>query len=172
MSETDPRKKFILSQVRTIFQLNEVPRGFYSNHVLDDFLNTTQVNAIKVYIDANSKTLEVSPIKTDSNGAHDSSSSGSIEVCITKVREEEISLETIQKQIIISTINANPLLTLLNQLTNVYLPTLESAKWADQVDNNIKRLLDELKAGLDNNLTKGQNLNLDEVFSYFYCEPN
>jgi len=160
MSEIDPRKKYLLSQVRPIFQLNEVPRSFFTDPVLDDFLNTTQINAVKITLDPDSKSLEISPIKQNENG---NANSSSIEVCITKIRDEEINLDNIQQQIIVSTINSSPLLTLLNQLKNVYLPTLESAKWADKVDNNIKRLLDELKAGLDNSLSKGSNLNLYDV---------
>jgi uncharacterized lipoprotein YmbA len=60
-----------------------------------------------------------------------------------------------REQIIFNTINDNPLVALLNNLQNVYLPVLQNQKWADQLDNNLKRLLDELKVGLDNTLTKG-----------------
>ncbi len=165
MSEIDPRKKYLLSQVRPIFQLNEVPRSFFTDSVLDDFLNTTQINAVKITLDPDSKSLEISPIKQSENG---NANASSIEVCITKIRDEEINMDNIQQQIIVSTINSSPLLTLLNQLKNVYLPTLESAKWADKVDNNIKRLLDELKAGLDNSLSKGSNLNLYDVIYFIY----
>ncbi len=161
MSEVDPRKKVILNQVRTTFQLTEVPKGFYANPLLDDFLNTTQVNAIKLFVNQNSKTLEVLSIQNNGSKAQQNDGPSSVEVCVTKIRDEEISLDNIHNQLIFSTINVNPLFTLLNQLSNVYLPTLESAQWADKVDNNIKRLLDELKAGLDNNLSKGHNPGLE-----------
>lgn len=164
MSEIDPRKKLLFSQIRPIFQISEVIKSFFSDQTLDDFLNTTQVNAIKILYDAESKTLEVSPVRPDGKGQTDGSSSSGLEVYITKVRDEEVNIEEIQQQLILSTINSNPLLTLLNQLKNVYLPTLESEKWADQVDNNIKRLLGDLKAGLDNTLSKGSTLTMGQVY--------
>ena len=163
MSEIDSRKKFLLTQVRTTFQLTEAPRSFFSNPVVDDFLDTSSVNAIKIYLDPKSKALEVHPIHKDSTNGSDGAESALIEVFITKVQEGEISPEEIQKQVIFSTMNNNPLFTLFNQLTNVYLPTLGSAKWADQVDHNIKRLLDELKAGLDSTLSKGGTGQTEEV---------
>mmetsp|Transcript_20390 Transcript_20390/g.17699 ORF Transcript_20390/g.17699 Transcript_20390/m.17699 type:complete len:131 (+) Transcript_20390:42-434(+) len=49
----------------------------------------------------------------------------------------------------------NPLQTLLNNIENVYLPTLQHQRFADKLDNNIKRLLTDLRAGLDNSLAMG-----------------
>lgn len=163
MSEIDPRKKFLLSQVRTTLQLTEAPRSFFDNAVVDDFLNTADVNAIRIFVDPKSNKLEVRSINDHSTNGDKSAESAPIAVCITKVEDGEIAPEEIQKKVIFSTMNNNPLFTLLNQLTNVYLPTLGSAKWADHVDHNIKRLLDELKAGLDDTLAKGGSGRSDEV---------
>lgn len=153
MSDQDPRKVYIISQVKNIFQLKEVPRDLLTNTLIEDFLDTINVNAIRISKDPNSNSLLVERI--DSNGSSSKLGPDSVQVCISKVRNEEITHQQMYSQIIINTINSSPLLTLLNNLQNVYLPTLQSKQWADQIDNNIKRLLDELKVGLDNTLSKG-----------------
>jgi hypothetical protein len=153
MSDQDPRKLYIISQVKNIFQLKEAPRDLLSNSLVDDFLDSVNVNAIRIVKDPSSNSLLVERI--DSKGQSSKMGPDSVQVCISKVKNEEITHQQMFSQIIINTINSNPLMTLLNNLQNVYLPTLQSQQWADQIDNNIKRLLDELKVGLDNTLSRG-----------------
>jgi hypothetical protein len=161
MSDQDPRKYYIISQVKNIFQLKEAPRDLFDDPLIDDFLNTVNVNAIRVAKDPSSNSLHVERI--DSKSLSSKLGPDSVQVCISKVRNEEITSHNMYSQIIINTINSNPLMTLLNNLQNVYLPTLQNQQWADQLDNNIKRLLDELKVGLDNTLSKGSTGTVREI---------
>lgn len=153
MQDQDPRKLYLISQVKNIFQLKDIPKDLINNPNLEDFLNSVNISAIRISKDENSHTIAVE--KVDSSSGSSKSSAQGLQVFISKVRNEEISQENMREQLIINTINDNPLVALLNNLQNVYLPTLQNQKWADQLDNNLKRLLDELKVGLDNTLTKG-----------------
>jgi hypothetical protein len=153
MSDQDPRKLYLISQIRGIFQQKDAGKDLSSHPLLDDFLNSVNVNCLRISKESNSNSLLIE--KIDPRSSSSQSQAEGLQVCLSKMRNEEISKENMQQNIAISTINTNPLATLLNNLQNVYLPTLQNQKWADQVDNNIKRLLEELKVGLDNTLSRG-----------------
>jgi hypothetical protein len=112
MSEQDPRKVYIINQVRNIFQVKEVPRELLSDPTLDDFLNTVNVAGIRITKDESNQ-LRAEKIDPKSPG---SGSGKGVQVCICKVRNEEIAPEEMREQIIFNTINETPLVTLLNNL--------------------------------------------------------
>ena len=156
-SNTDPRKQYIANHIKNIFQLNEVPKTFYSNPILDDFLDEVEVSAIKIY--QKDQSNEIVIIKIDSSNPQ-STSQNQLDICISKIKNEEISSSNFQQNLSITTLNSNPLVSLLNNLKNVYLPSLQNS---NKVDNNIKRLLDELKIGIDNTIYHTNNSGRDNV---------
>lgn len=72
MSEQDPRKIYIINQIRNIFQIKEIPRELISNPILEDFLNTVNLNAIRITKDE-SNSLIVEKIDSKSSGSSVSS---------------------------------------------------------------------------------------------------
>ena len=62
MSEQDPRKLFIISQIRIFFHLKEMPQELLVDPYIEDFLNTTTTNAIRAQKDPSNNQIVISSI--------------------------------------------------------------------------------------------------------------
>lgn len=151
MSNSDPRKLYITNCVKTLLQVDSFPKSFLSNPVLDDFLNSANLSAIQI---TQSPEGEIIISKFDGTDGVLSIHGG---VSVSKIRNEEIDESNFKDNLLVSRMSSNPIVSLLNNLKNVYLPAFQSKGVSQKLDPNVKRLLDELQAGLDRTVLKSQS---------------
>ena len=152
MSSSDPRKTYVASCVKSLLQIESFPKSFLSNQVLEEFLNSANVRAIQIL---QTPQNELVVYRTDEGSGELVNSQGAIS--ISKIRNEEIDESNYKSNLLVSKMSTNPIMTLLNNLKNVYLPAFQDKELAQKLDPNVKRLLDELQAGLDRTVLKSQN---------------
>ena len=151
MSNSDPRKAYIANCVRTLLQVQEFPKSFLRNSVLDDFLNSATLNAVQIFQN-NQGEIIVAKLDTDNES---SDSLGA--VSISKIRNGEIDDSNYKDNLLVNRMSGNPIISLLGNLKNVYLPAFQNKDISQKLDPNVKRLLDELQAGLDRTVLKSQS---------------
>jgi hypothetical protein len=157
----DPRKDYIIKCVCYLLSDNEVAKSLAKAPMLDSFLNSIEFQAIRVTYSIKK------PGEVQVQDVSEICEEDARVVFISRTSYEALTAENISRLLLITNVpSANPMHSLYQQLKNIYGPSFEG-KWGQKLDTNAKRLLLDLKAGLDSAIYGFEREGFKKVINYF-----